>query len=350
MRRTRGLRIAALVAAASLVFAACSSDSDSSSDTTAADGSLSGTIEISGSSTVEPISTWVAEEFALEQPDVLVNVDGPGTGDGFELFCSGETTISDASRPIKGSEVEACESNGIEFIELKVAIDGLAVMTNSANEAVTCLALEDIYALVGPESQGVDNWSGAQALATELGSSTQFPDGPLDITGPGEESGTFDSFVELAITPIAEERVEAGALAEDQAETTRPDYVSQPNDNVIIQNIQGSPTSFGWVGYAFAQEADDVKLIEIKNSDGDCIAPTPATISSGEYPLARDLYIYVNAADADDAAVAAFVDYYVEFLADAAEAVGYVALSSDATANTVSVWENRTTGTTDGGK
>jgi len=233
---------------------------------------------------------------------------------------------------------------------LKVAIDGLAVVTNAANDAVSCLALEDIYALIGPESQGVATWAGAQALATELGSTTQFPNAPLDITGPGEESGTFDSFVELAITPVAEKRVEAGALTEEAAETTRPDYVSQPNDNVIIQNIQGSPTSLGWVGYAYAQQDADVKLLEIRNSDGDCVAPNPETISSGEYPLARDLYIYVSAERADDAAVAAYVDFYVDFLAEAAEAVGYVPLSSSATATTVSTWENRTTGTTDGGK
>ena len=351
MLRSRGVRIAALVAAASLVFAACSSDSgSSSSEGTAGDGSLSGNVEVSGSSTVEPISTWVAEEFELVQPDVLVNVDGPGTGDGFELFCNGEIDIADASRPIKSSEIEDCEANGIEFIELKVAIDGLAVITNSANDAVSCLSAEDIYALVGPESQGVNTWAGAQALATELGSTTQFPDAPLDITGPGEESGTFDSFVELAITPVGELRAESGAITEEQAETTRPDYVSQPNDNVIIQNIQGSPTSFGWVGYAFAQQATDVKLLEVKNSDGDCVAPNPETIASGEYPLARDLYIYVNAAKADDAAVAGYVDYYTEFLAEAAEAAGYVPLASSAAAATVSTWENRTTGVTESGK
>jgi len=347
--RTRRFRLVALVGAAALVVAACGSGSGNS-ESAGTDGPVAGTVEVSGSSTVEPISTWVAEEFELEQPEVLVNVDGPGTGDGFELFCNGEIDIANASRPIKASEVEACESSGVQFIELKVAIDGLAVVTNAANDAVSCLALEDIYALIGPESQGVATWAGAQALATELGSTTQFPDAPLDITGPGEESGTFDSFVELAITPVAEKRVEAGALTEEAAETTRPDYVSQPNDNVIIQNIQGSPTSLGWVGFAYAQQAADVKLLEIRNSDGDCVAPNPETISSGEYPLARDLYIYVNAERADGAAVAAYVDFYVDFLAEAAEAVGYVPLSSSAIATTVSTWENRTIGTTDGGK
>lgn len=348
--RRRGVRIAALVAASSLALAACGGSSDSSSGDQPADGTVAGNVEVSGSSTVEPISTWVAEEFEVVQPEVLVNVDGPGTGDGFELFCNDEIAIANASRPIKASEAEACESAGVEFIELKVAIDGLAIMTNTANDAVACLSVEDIYALVGPESQGVTTWAGAQALATELGSTTVFPEAALDITGPGEESGTFDSFVELAITPTAELRAESGAITEDVVETTRPDYVSQPNDNVIIQNIQGSPTSFGWVGYAYAQQATNVKLLEVKDSDGNCVAPNPETISSGQYPLARDLYIYVNAEQANDAAVAAYVDYYMEYLAEAAEAVGYVPLASSAAAETISTWENRTTGTRDGGQ
>jgi phosphate transport system substrate-binding protein len=299
---------------------------------------------------VEPISTWVAEEFELSEPDILVNVDGPGTGDGFELFCNGETDISNASRPIKAAEVEKCEANGVEFIELKVAIDGLAVVTNASNDAVSCLAPADIYALVGPESQGFTSWADAQELAAALGSTTTFPGAPLDITGPGEESGTFDSFVELAITPVGEIRAEGGFITEDEAETTRPDYVSQASDNVIIQNITGSPTSFGWVGYAFAAEAEGVKMLAVQNDAGECVEPTPETIASGSYPLARDLYIYVSAESASTAAVEAYVNYYVENLAEAAATVGYVPLNSSATATTVSTWESRTTGTTDGGK
>ena len=347
---SRTLRRVALgvMASALLVATACSGSSEPGEG--AGDGTLSGTIEVSGSSTVEPISTWVAEEFELVEPDVLVNVDGPGTGDGFELFCNGETDISNASRPIKAPEVEKCEANGIEFIELKVAIDGLAVVTNAANDAISCVAPADIYALVGPESQGFTSWADAQELAAALGSTTTFPNAPLDVSGPGEESGTFDSFVELAITPTGEVRAEGGFITEEQAETTRPDYVSQASDNVIIQNISGSPTSFGWVGYAFAEKAEGVKLLAVQNDDGECVEPNPETISSGTYPLARDLYIYVSAESASTAAVEAFVNFYVENLAEAASAVGYVPLSSSATATTVSTWENRTTGTTDGGK
>jgi phosphate transport system substrate-binding protein len=347
--RGRFVRIAGAAFAVALLAAACSSDSDTEA-TGSGDGPLSGNVEVSGSSTVEPVSTWVAEEYELVEPDVLVNVDGPGTGDGFELFCNGETDISNASRPIKAAEVEKCEENGIEFIELKVAIDGLAVITSANNDAIECLAFEDIYALVGPESQGFSSWSDAQALATELGSTIQFPSAPLDITAPGEESGTFDSFVELAIAPIGEERFESGAITEDEAETTRPDYVTQASDNVIIQSIAGSDTSFGWVGLAFAAEAEGVKTIAIQDADGNCVEPNASTVSSGEYPLARDLYIYVSAEKASDPAVNGYVSFYVDNMALAAEAVGYVPLDSTATAATVQVWQDKSTGAIDGGK
>jgi phosphate transport system substrate-binding protein len=338
--QTQGVRIFAVAAAVTLLGAACANEMNS----------RSGDIEISGSSTVEPVSTWVAEEYEMVDRDVLVNVDGPGTGDGFELFCNGETDISDASRPMKAAEVEKCEANGVGFIELKVAIDGLAVITNDNNDAIECLALEDIYALVGPESQGFSSWSDAQDLAAELGSDTRFPSAPLDVTAPGEESGTFDSFVEIAIAPIGKKRAEAGAVSEADARTTRPDYVSQSSDNVIIQSVTGSNTSFGWVGYSYASQASGVKLVAVEDADGNCVAPTTATIASGDYPLARDLYIYVNAERATDSDMDGFVSFYMDNLTLAAESVGYVPLGEDAAAATRMTWQNRTTGTVEGGE
>ena len=226
----------AILAVLGLATAACSSDDDgdtAATDTTAASSDeggapadVSGEVVVSGSSTVEPISTAVAESFAEQAPDAAVNVDGPGTGDGFELFCNGETDINDASRPIEAEEIQACTDNGVEFIELEVGIDGISVMTSPANETIDCLTFADLYALVGPEAEGTGSWADAQALATELGSSTTFPDAPLDITAPGEESGTYDSFIELALKGTAETRAESGDIIEDQVETTRPDYTS----------------------------------------------------------------------------------------------------------------------------
>lgn len=300
-----------------------------------------GDISVSGSSTVEPISIRVAELFADVEPGVNVDVDGPGTGDGFELFCQGDTDISDASRPIKPDEVQACEAAGIEFVELKVGIDGLAVLTNPANDAVECLTFEDLYALVGPESQGFRNWSDAQSLAQELGSDTEFPDAPLNITGPGEESGTYDSFVEIALEDIADER--------GQEPMTRPDYSSQGDDNQIIAGITGTDSSFGWVGYAFAAENEgSVKALEVDGGDG-CVAPTDETIADGSYPLSRPLFIYVNLERAEaNPAIPAFVDFYLSDGMEAVTDVGYVALEDEEVQETVNAWEARQTGTREG--
>ena len=295
-------------------------------------------IVVSGSSTVEPISIAVAEEFTdpLPESEVSVSVDGPGTGDGFELFCDGLLDVNDASSKIKPEQIEHCEDSGVEFIELQIANDGIAVLTNQANEAVDCLTFADLYALTGPESQGIDRWSDASPLAAELGSDTALPDAPLDIIGPGEESGTFASYVELVIEELNEDR---GADA-----TTRPDYQASSDDNVILQGVQGSPTSLGWVGFAFAAEADDVKVLEVDGGDG-CVAPSAETIADGTYPISRPLYIYVNA---DRAAASEllteFVDFYLHDAIDAVPEVGYVSLSDEDLAATRARWEARTTG------
>ena len=228
----------------SLVAAACSNDDgDSSGDsgstgTTGATGGLTGSITVSGSSTVLPISNLVAELFAGQNPDVQVSVDGPGTGDGFVLFCKGETDISDASRPIEDDEKAACSDAGIDYVELAVAFDGITVMTNPQNSAVTCLNSGDLYALFGPQSEGIDTWNGADSLAKKVGGNGGFPDAPLEITAPGAESGTYDAFIELS--GIERHRDSSKAVSEDEAATLRPDYQSSPDDNVIIQAMEGS--------------------------------------------------------------------------------------------------------------
>ncbi|MFP5576621.1 MAG: substrate-binding domain-containing protein [Acidimicrobiia bacterium] len=345
-RNRRWASITALLLPVALLTAACGDDDDTTAaagddataegDTAGSGGDLSGSIVVSGSSTVEPISIAVAEKFGEANPGVDISVDGPGTGDGFELFCQGETDINDASSKVKDEQIAQCEENGVEFVELQIGNDGIAMMTNEANEAVTCLTLADIYALVGPESQGFSNWSDAQDLATELGSSTELPDAPLDVTGPGEESGTYASFVELVIEEFNEDR---GAEAE-----TRPDYQASADDNVIIQGIQGSDTSFGWVGFAFAREAEGVKVLEVDGGDG-CIAPTDETIADNSYPVSRPLFIYVNPAKAEEnPALAAYVDYYLDEGVSSVSEVGYVDLADEDLASTVERWDARTTG------
>jgi phosphate transport system substrate-binding protein len=336
----------AVLVALTLVAAACGDDDDDGG-TAAGSEDLSGTIDVSGSSTVEPITTRVSENWEDSAPDVVVNVDGPGTGDGFALFCEGETDISDASRPIKDDEAATCEKNNISYVELKVGIDGLTVMTSPDTSDVECLNFNDLYALMGPESQGVDNWKDAEPLAKELGSTTTLPDTDLVITAPGKESGTYDSFVELALQGIAEGRAEAGKIEEDDIETTRLDYSSQADDNRIVDGIEGSEGSFGWVGFAFAEEAGSgVEEIEIDGGDG-CVEPSSDTLKDGSYPLSRFLYVYVNKEKLDASpALKAFVDYY---LSDdgitAVEEVGYVALADADLQKTRDVWEKQETGT-----
>ena len=328
--KKRRLAWLSIVLAFSLTAAACGDDDDDASTSGGSDGGsegggdVSGSINISGSSTVEPITSLAAESFTGENDGVDIAVDGPGTGDGFELFCNGETDISDASRQIEDEEAAACE--------------GMSVLTSANNDAAPeCLSFADLYALIGPESEGFDNWSDAQAMATELGSSTQFPDAPLELTGPGTESGTYDSFIEIALADIATERGQAD-------DTTRTDYASSADDNVIIQNIEASDSSLGWVGFAFAEEAGD-QVTEIPVSaeaGGDCVEPSADTIADNSYPLSRPLFIYVSTAAADEnAAVVPFVDYYLENLNQFVEDGGYVAMPDDQVQSTTSAWEGR---------
>ena len=220
---------------------------------------------------MEPISSVVAEIFNETQPNVGITVDGPGTGDGFELFCNGEIDIADASRPIEPDEEKACKKNGIEYTELEVALDGVTIMTNPENADVTCLNNGDIYALFGPESDGLDTWNSADALAQEVGGNGGFPDAPLEITAPGPESGTYDAFIDL--TGIEDIALEQGLSEDDAAALRKEGYQSSPSDNVIITAMADSPSALGFVGFAFAEEAgDSVKELEVDGGDG-CIAP-----------------------------------------------------------------------------
>ncbi len=324
--------------ALSLVAAACGGDEDPPAGN-GTEPTPEGSITISGSSTVQPISSFVAEIFNETNPSVAISVDGPGTGDGFELLCNGEIDISDASRPIEPDEEKACKKNGIEYTELEVALDGVTVMTSPENADVTCLNNGDLYALFGPESDGLETWSSADSLASEVGGNGGFPDAPLEITAPGEESGTYDAFIELS--DIEDLGLERG-LSEDDAPALRKDYQPSPNDNVIITAMEDSPSALGFVGFAFAEDAGDaVKELEIDGGDG-CVAPSPETISDGSYPLSRSLYIYVSAEAAARPEVAAYVDFYVgdEAMTTLVADVGYIPLPADRIEATRSAWDS----------
>ncbi len=349
--RFRRAGMASLAAALLMTAAACGNDNTDEagggSDATVPEeeaASLEGSISISGSSTVEPISTAVAEAFRGQADGVDITVEGPGTGDGFELFCGGETDISDASRPIKEEEAAACEESGVEFIELEVGIDGISVITSPDNP-LECMNFADLYALIGPEAEGTSSWSDASEVATALGSDTELPDEELVITAPGEESGTYDSFIEIVLESAGEPRVESGDITEDEVATTRTDYAAQSDDNAIIEGVSAEAGGLGWVGFAFADQADGVKKMPISaEPGGECVEPTSETIQDGSYPISRSLYIYVNKAKAEESeALSAFVDFYLEGLTDFVEGADYIALADDEA--TKSAWEDKTTGT-----
>lgn len=305
------------------------------------DASVEGFVSIHGSSTVEPISTRVAEAFEAANAGFGWEVGGEGTGAGFgEFFCIGDSDIADASRRISESETQLCADNGVEWVELRVAYDGITVLTSHDNTTFDCLSYLDLYALTGAESEGFDNWSDANDLATELSAElgdefgaahAPYPGDSLDITGPGEESGTFDTYVELVIADIAEAR--------EAEENTRPDYTASANDNTIVEGIEGSASSLGWVGYAFyVENTDRLKAFEIDAGDG-CVAPSDETIADGSYPLSRPLFIYVNTGKlAENAALAPFVEFYLnEGIAAVADA-GYVDLPDSELDETRSAW------------
>jgi phosphate transport system substrate-binding protein len=185
---------------------------------------------------------------------------------------------------------------------------------------------------VGPESTGFKTWADANALDRELGGKGTFPNVPLDIIAPGEESGTYDAFIELALKGIADER------GQDDG-STRPDYQSSPNDNVIIRGIEDSDSSFGWVGFAYAEEnASGLKILQVDGGNG-CVAPSRDTVSDGSYPLSRPLFIYVNNAKATaNPAVKAYVDFYLKDLANNVADAGYVDLPADQIQATQQAW------------
>ncbi len=329
-----------------VVLAACSGPSPSpngGSQPATSGGTVEGIVSIHGSSTVEPISSNVAEKFADLNPGFDFEVGDEGTGAGFtDFFCTGDADISDASRAIKDEEAAECADAGIEYTELQIAFDGLSVITSVDND-MTCLSFLDLYALLGPESEGFDKWSDANALAAELEgqlgtefgeSHAPYPDEELTIAGPGEESGTFDSFNELLIAKVGADRG-----IEDLV--VRADYSSSSNDNDIVTGIADSPSSLGWVGLHFAeQNADTIKALEVDKGDG-CVAPTSETVADGDYPISRPLFIYVNNAQIQsNAALVPFVDFYLSDDGYAAVTEeGYVALPDDQLGETRSAWE-----------
>jgi len=267
---------------------------------------LSGNITIDGSSTVAPISKAVAEDFAKSNPGVKVPVGTSGTGGGFKKFCAGDTDISNASRPIKSKEAEECKKNGVEFVELPVAIDGLTVVVNKENTWAKCLTIKELNTIWSPESEGkVANWNQVRA---------DFPSEPLVLLGPGADSGTFDYFTEAV---------------NKKEKVIRKDYQPSEDDNIIVKGVQGGKGGMGFFGVAYFEEnAKTLNAVEVDGGKG-CVSPTVENINSGKYtPLSRPLFIYVNKKSLARPEVKAFVEYYFKDIKVVKE-VGYVPLPTD---------------------
>ena len=295
------LIIGAAVGALAVGVAACGS-SDSSSTTS----SVSGAVAIDGSSTVFPFAQAAAEGFQAENPDAKVTVGESGTGGGFEKFCAGEIDVADASRAIDDAdEVPICKKNNVEYAQIEVANDGIAIVTNPSLK-MACLTTDQLNQL-WKKGSDVSNYS-------QLGSG--IPAGEVSLFGPGTDSGTFDFFTE-------EINGEKG--------DTRTDYQPSEDDNVLVQGVEGDSTALGYFGFSYYEtNADKLNLVAVDGGDG-CIKPSVETIQNGTYkPLSRTLYMYVNtAALADKPQVKAFMDYVVANADESAKTAQIVPLTAE---------------------
>ena len=258
-------------------------------------------LKVDGSSTVFPITEAMAEEFQKENSNSRVTVGISGTGGGFKRFCNGETAITNASRPIKPTEVAACNANGVEYIELPVAFDGLSVVVHPDNDWVDLLTVEELEEIWRPGST-VKRWSDVRP---------EWPDRSIDLVGADTDSGTFDYFTRAIVG-------EEGA--------SRPDYTASADDNVLVRAVAGEKFSLGYFGFAFyAENTDRVKLVPVDPGTGP-VAPSVETISNSTYtPLSRPLFIYVSSEEVKRPVVRQFVRFYLSIdNAVLVREVGYV--------------------------
>lgn len=283
--------------ALALVAGGCGGGADSE------DG-LSGTVSIDGSSTVFPISQAMAEEFQIANRGTRVTVGVSGTGGGFKKFCNGETDISDASREIKPEELEACEANGIEPIEVPVAWDGLTVVVNPVNDWAVCMTVDELRRVWQPGST-IGRWNQIRP---------EWPDREIVLYGPDTDSGTFDYFT--------------GAIVGEE-DASRSDYTASADDNMLVVGVGGDEGALGYFGYAYFEEnRDRLKPLEIDGGDG-CVAPTRETIEDGSYtPLSRPTFIYVRSDALERPVVRAFVAFYLDQATVLVPETGYVPMEA----------------------
>ena len=276
--------------------------------TTIADAEeLTGTIQVDGSSTVFPVTEAVAEEYRNEQPKVKVTIGVSGTGGGFKKFSRGETNISNASRPIKDKEIDACKENNITYVELEVAYDGLAVLVNPENTWVDNFTIEELKKIWEPAAQGtIMKWNQIRP---------EWPNEEIHLFGPGVASGTYDYFTEAIVGTSG---------------SSRGDFTASEDDHVLVQGIAGDKYSLGFFGLAYYTEnADKLTLIGVHNGT-EVVKPTLESVSNGTYkPLSRPLFIYVNSTSVKSPEVVDFVNFYLNNVGELSKDVGYIPLPTD---------------------
>jgi len=279
-------------------------------------------IKVDGSSTVYPITEAVAEEFQKVNRNVKVTVGISGTGGGFKKFCRGEIDISDASRPIKPTEIDLAKANNISFIELPVAYDGLAVVVNKNNTWANSITVAELKKLWAPEAKGkVTKWSHVRK---------GWPDEPIRLFGPGTDSGTFDYFTEVIC---------------GKEDASRPDYTASEDDNVLVQGVANDKYALGYFGLAYYEEnADKLKLLAVDGGKGP-VLPSAKTVADGSYtPLSRPLFIYVSVSSLKRPAVKQFVEFYLKNVKFLVKEVGYVPLPDKAYSLALQRVEKQVTG------
>ena len=260
---------------------------------------LKGEVLIDGSSTVAPISQAVAEEFSKENSDVNVSVGISGTGGGFKKFVTGEIDIVDASRAMKPEELSTAQKNGIEFIELKIGLDGLTVVANPENTWAQNLTTEDLKKI----------WADGSTVKTWKDVNPAWPAEPIKLYGPDQDSGTYDYFIEEI-------------LGKDGK--IRKDYSPSSDDNQLVQGVEGDKGALGYFGYAYyLEQKDKLKAFSVNG-----ILPSDETVKNGTYkPLSRPLYIYINKKSfTEKAQVKSFIQFYIKNATELVKSSGYVPL------------------------
>ncbi|WP_372793414.1 PstS family phosphate ABC transporter substrate-binding protein [Lutibacter sp.] len=261
---------------------------------------LRGSISIDGSGTVFPVSEAVAEEFLKVEPKVKVTVGESGTGGGFKKFGTGVTDISNASREIKEKEIALCNENGIEYIQLTVALDGITVVVNKDNSWAKTMTTEELKKLWEPNST-VKKWNDIRA---------EWPNEEIHLYGPNTSHGTYDFFTEVIMG-------ESGA--------SRTDYNAVSDYNVAVQGIEKDVNALGYFGLSYYEEnKDKLGVVGIDNGAG-AVLPSIETVASNEYaPLSRSLFIFVNKKSAQRPEVQKFIAFYLDNAPQLSKEVGYV--------------------------